>query len=298
MKKSITYYLTLLVIRLKGIKKNFSQDPINFRKIRRDDVKQPVGRFFKSYITQSFTISDTVITEVGTASGEDRLLIFIHGGAYISGPAQHHWDSLKKIAQNTKYKIWMCDYPKAPENSISIISENIDRVYQEAIKKFNTDKIAILGDSVGGALAAALTQRLITKNFDLPSKLILISPVMDASMTNPEIATIEPDDPMLSIKGVLSAKKLCAGNLSLKDQLISPLSASFEGFPSTQLFLAENDIMYPDGKLALEKMKAANVKTELVFGEKMPHIWPLLPVMKEAKLALNHIIQFLNNAQD
>lgn len=143
---------------------------------------------------------------------------------------------------------------------------------------------------MGGTLTTALIQRLIINKIELPAKIILISPVMDSSMSNPAIETVEKIDPMLSIAGILCAKKMCAGNTDLKDPLISPLYGDFERFPKTILFLAQNDIMYPDGKLAEIKMRKSNVKMEVIQGKNMPHIWPFLPVMKEAKTALNKII--------
>ncbi|WP_281612908.1 alpha/beta hydrolase [Flammeovirga sp. SubArs3] len=290
MKQSITYYLTLLVIRLKGIKKNFSQDPIDVSKIRKEDVHHPSDRFIKKYLLQTFKISDSNISEIGVDKNAENLLIFIHGGAFISGPAQHHWDTIIEIAKRTNYKIWMCDYPKAPENQIDKISENIDAIYSSALEKHQADRITIIGDSVGGTLVTALTQRLLIKKVALPNKLILVSPVMDASMFNPDIEHYEQKDPMLSKTGVLSAKKMCAGNIDLKDPMISPLYGSFEGFPKTLLILAQNDIMYPDGKLAQLKMEKSHVNLKVFDGENMPHIWPFLPVMKEAKTALDKII--------
>ncbi|NLR91667.1 YqiA/YcfP family alpha/beta fold hydrolase [Flammeovirga agarivorans] len=290
MKQSITYYLTLLVIRLKGIKRNFSQDPIDVSKIRKEDVHHPSGRFFKKYLLQTFKISDSNISEIGVDKNAENLLIFIHGGAFISGPAQHHWDTIIEIAKRTNYKIWMCDYPKAPESQIDKISENIDTIYSSALEKHQADRITIIGDSVGGTLVTALTQRLLIKKVALPNKLILVSPVMDASMSNPDIEHYEQKDPMLSKTGVLSAKKMCAGNIDLKEPMISPLYGTFEGFPKTLLFLAQNDIMYPDGKLAQLKMEKSHVNLKVFDGENMPHIWPFLPVMKEAKTALDKII--------
>jgi acetyl esterase/lipase len=294
MKQSISYYLTLLLLKLKGIKRNFSHDPIDFVKIRKEDIHQPSGNFFNKHVLRTFKISDSQVTEVAVHENADRLLIFIHGGAFISGPAQHHWDSVKKIAKKANYKIWLCDYPKAPEHQIDIISKNIDSIYAFALKSYQADQISIIGDSVGGTLSAALIQRVILKKGELPNKLILITPVMDASMSNPVIKTLEKSDPMLSTEGVLSAKKMCAGSKDLKDPKISPLYGSFEGFPRTVLFLAQNDIMYPDGKLAEMKMKKSNVDLEVFEGSNMPHIWPLLPVMKEAKTALNEIIRTIN----
>jgi acetyl esterase/lipase len=77
--------------------------------------------------------------------------------------------------------------------------------------------------------------------------------------------------------------------------MISPINGSFHGFPNTVLFLAKNDIMYPDQRLAVQKLQDANVPLEVINGENMPHIWPFLPVMKEAKLALTEIIDRLKN---
>ena len=116
---------------------------------------------------------------------------------------------------------------------------------------------------------------------------------MDATMSNSEIEKVDLIDPILSKKGVLSAKKMCAENNDLKDVLISPIHGSFEKFPETILFLAENDITYPDQKLVVEKLKQAHVKLTVVEGKNMPHIWPFLPVMKEAKQALKTIIELL-----
>jgi acetyl esterase/lipase len=293
MKQSLSYYLTLLVIKLKGIKKNFANDPIDFKKIRKENIHHPSSRLFKNKLFRTFKISDSLISEIGSDQNSEKLLIFIHGGAFISGPSKHHWDSIKAIANKLNFKIWMCDYPKAPENQINKISQNIDSIFYSARKSYEANQISILGDSVGGTLATALVQRLILRKLELPTKLILVTPMMDASMSNPEIKTFEKVDPMLSKTGIVSAKKMCAGTKDLKDQMISPLYGSFKGFPDTILFLAQKDILYPDAKLAEIKMEKSNVNIKVIEGENMPHIWPFLPVMKEAKTSLNQMIHLI-----
>lgn len=189
----------------------------------------------------------------------------------------------------------MCDYPKAPENNILKISKNIDVVYKTALENYEAKQIILIGDSVGGTLITALVQRLIQKLIQLPLKIILISPVMDATMSNPNINEIDIIDPMLSKIGVLSAKRMCAGNTDLKNPMISPINGSFHKFPHTILFLAENDITNPDQQLVVQKLISAKTNIEVIKGKKMPHIWPLLPVMKEAKTALKDIINRVNN---
>lgn len=295
MKQSITYYITLFVIKLKGIKKEFSKDPINYKKIRKEDVHLPKGNFFKQNLLRSFKISGSLITEIGLNKDSNKLLIFVHGGAFISGPTQHHWNAIEQIAKKTNYKIWMCDYPKAPEYNIVQIAENIELIYKTALSNFSSDYISFIGDSAGGTLVTTLMQSLIKENTNLPKKIILISPVMDASMTNSEIEKVDIIDPMLSKTGVLSAKKMCVGNKDLKNEMISPLYGSFEKFPKTILFLAENDITFPDQKLAVKKIMETETNLEVIYGKNMPHIWPFLPVMKESKKSLNQIIKILND---
>lgn len=295
MKQSLTFYITLFAIKIKGLKKNFSTVPIDYKKIRKADVTFPTGKFYEKNTIRNFNVLNSSITEIGLNPDSEKLILFIHGGAFISGPTQYHWNFAKKITKQTNYKIWICNYPKSPENNIAKISQNIDSIYFAALKKFKSNQISLIGDSVGGTLITSLIQRLVVKKLQLPKKIILLSPVMDASMTNPEIDKINSFDPILSKTGIVSAKIMCAGEYGLKNTMISPLYGSFEKFPKTILFLAENDITYPDQKLAVKKLIEANINLEIFKGKNMPHIWPILPIMKEAKIALNKIIKILND---
>ncbi len=295
MQHSLTYYLTHAVLKAKGVKRDFSSNPLNYIKIRNEDIYHPSGNFYKKYITKKWEIEKSKLIEIQYKLRANRLLLYIHGGAFVSGPAQHHWDSLKTISKKSNTIIWMCDYPKAPEHSLYEIAESIDAVYAAALEKYPSYEITLMGDSAGGTLIAALTQRLLKSKKQLPQDIILISPVMDASLSNPSIPKIDSLDPMLSYEGVLSAKKMYARSLPLKSAEVSPLYGSFEGFPKTTFFIASYDITYPDQLLAIEKMKDSGVAVEVIEGDQMPHIWPLLPVMKEAKIALKHIIGLLNS---
>ena len=292
MDKSFSYYLTIFVIKLKGIKKIFSQSPINYLKLRKGDVYIPRSRFFKTNKISTFSILKTKITQINNRVESDKLLIYIHGGAFVFGPSQHHWDTIQRLSKKTKYNIWMCNYPKAPENKIDEISINVDQLYQKALLLFKSENIILMGDSAGGTLTIALTQRLIKTNESLPLKIILISPVLDASIKNQEIDILDKKDVMLSKIGVLSAMNMCSE--SLNDERISPLNGDFKFFPKTYLYIAENDITFPDQIIFASKLNEEKIDNVIQIGKEMPHIWPLLPVMKQSKIALNQIISNIN----
>jgi acetyl esterase/lipase len=224
------------------------------------------------------------------------VILYFHGGAFVYGPTQLHLNAISQIVKDTNTKAFLVDYPKAPEHQIKEVNEEIDAIYYYLLTIHPSDSIILMGDSAGATLAILLVQRLIKKKLPLPNSVILISPVLDCSMSNPSILDIERNDLMLSRKGVVSAKKMSAGDTDLRSEEISPLYGSFNGFVPTHLFIATNDIMYPDSKLFAEKLKRESVETEVIIGEGMPHIWPLLPMMSESKIALSKISEIVNGA--
>ncbi len=292
---SFSYYIVTTVLRIKGLKKIFSQDPIPYEKLRKEDIHKPSKRMLKGNESTQFKVLNTLVTTLlpQKKKKEEFLLLYCPGGAFVSGPNLLSWDSLAKLTNNTGITAWLLDYPKAPESKILETTQNIDAVYAKALETYSASNIILMGDSAGGNLILTLTQRLIEKALPLPKRLIAICPAFDGSLTNPEIDAVDPYDCMLSKKGVKSAKKMCQGDLEATDPMMSPLFGSFKGFPPVDLFMAEYDILYPDQKLGREKMKAEGVDLTVIIGEKMPHIWPLLPFMKEATQSLNEIEQII-----
>ena len=289
MSLSFSYYLVTNSIKLKGIKKIFSESPIDYHALRKEDVYTPNTRYLRKNHHQTYLLKSKI--HHFNQKESDKLVIYIHGGAFISGPCRHHWESIKSIYKNTNQNIWFVDYPKAPEHEIKEITENIKAVYSEALKSFEPKNISIVGDSAGGTLIIKLIQ--LISDLIYPKQIILISPALDASFEDKQIKDIESKDIMLSINGVRSSMEMCLRDKNLKNPIISPLFDSIPKFPKTTLFIATYDITSLDQYKFVEKLKESETEINVIEGEKMPHIWPLLPIMKESKIALNQIIDLL-----
>ncbi|GAA4380615.1 alpha/beta hydrolase [Hymenobacter koreensis] len=298
---SLTYYLTASVIKLKGLKKTFSESPINYARLRKDDVHHPTKKHTLGLPFRTFAVGQASITEItpNEVSNPDVAILYCPGGAFVYGPTEINWHSIATLVKQTRLRAYLVDYPKAPENQIEAINRSIDEVYAHLLGQYEARNIILIGDSVGATLLTLLVQRLLQQpTRELPNSLILVSPVADASLSNPAIAAVDRQDIMLSVPGALSAKRMCAGDLDLCSPDISPLYGTFQGFIPTQIFIAERDIMRPDAELLAEKLRNAGAPLRVVRGAGMPHIWPFLPVMREAKQALNHIAQTITeNAQ-
>jgi acetyl esterase/lipase len=68
----------------------------------------------------------------------------------------------------------------------------------------------LIGDSAGAGLALAAAQRLRDRTGAQPSRIVLISPWLDLTMSHPDQAALEADDPVLARPGLLEAGRLRA----------------------------------------------------------------------------------------
>lgn len=291
-----SYYLAMPVLKWIGPKKIFSKAPMDFKAMRRYDKKLPPRSFARRFKCETEPMGKGTCTKIVPRSSEEpkHVLFYVPGGAFVSGPAQHHWDSLRYLLPATGYAVWMADYGKAPESKLPEMHQELDAAYAQAVQEFGPERVVLAGDSAGANLIMTLVQRQIAAGNALPRHLVLITPVCDATMTNPEIESIDPKDPMLGKAGAYSAKKMAAGEIPMDDPQISPINGSFEGFPPSTLYLAGRDILRPDGFLTAQKMLASGVQLDLVDRPHMPHIFPLLPVLTEAKRCRKQLAALLN----
>lgn len=296
---SFGYSLVKLVLKIKGEKRSWSQNPINYLKKRKQNIRIPNKWLLHGCLFDYKDIGKNRITQINPKIVRtDFLILYCHGGAFVYGPTKENWKMLAKVAKKSGAKAWMIDYPKAPENTIENITENVYQAYQEAVKTHDPSKIILMGDSAGGSLILTLAQRLKKEQKELPNRLIPITPVVDASVSNPKIKEIDKIDPILSINGVLSANTMCVGTRSLKDPLISPLFGDLENLPPIHLFMATDDILTPDQEIFVDKIKESNGSVEVIIGNGLPHVWPILPIMSEAKAGIEKIVTIINEAKD
>jgi len=296
--KSISFYIVTSFIKLKGIKTVFSKAPIDYVRLRKKDIKTPNKKLLINQDTNTFKINKSIVTEMIPYNNkeEETIILYCPGGAFVYGPTDINWKFCTKIAKETQLRTYLIDYPKAPEAKIEEINANIDAVYDYLAEQKSIKNIILIGDSVGGTLLMLLIQRVIQSQRKIKSKgIILISPVVDCSMTNPKIGAVDENDIMLSLKGVLSAKQMCAGNIDLKSEIISPIYGNYKNFIKTYIFIAENDIMQPDQELLVKKLITHNIFLKVFREYKNHHIWPLLPYMQEAKESVNEIINIIKN---
>lgn len=277
-----------LIIKLSGNKKQFSNPKKFSKKMEKasklSDFHLPDYKF--KVPMETIKIGGYNVYKIGKYNS-DKVIMYIHGGAYISPGERFHYRFVEKLASTCNIDIYDVDYPLAPNHTYKDAYKLLLEVYDT----FNKEVI-IMGDSAGGALTLSFTMYLRELKKKLPSKIVLISPWVDVTMTNSDIARFEKTDSMTSTYGLVECGKMWKGELDSKDYRISPIYGDVKGLPDILMFGGTRELLYPD----LVKMdmifKLNKVNSKFIQGYKQGHIYPLYP-NKIGDKAVNEIKEFI-----
>lgn len=150
----------------------------------------------------------------------DKIILYLHGGAYVSEINMMHITFCDKLAKKTNATVFAPIYPLAPNHTYDETYTIVENLYN-LILKFD-QPVTIIGDSAGGGLSASFCEYLAANEITQPKHLILISPWVDVSMSGDYDDYIDLD-PMLGVDGLREMGENWAGNLDTKDYKVSPL---------------------------------------------------------------------------
>ena len=239
---------------------------------------------YSKFIFKSMVFEGMECSVFGNKDKADRVILFIHGGAYVDNLNLQHHTYCSYLSSKLDAYVVAPAYPLAPNNCCEDTFGLITNLYKELIK-INKD-IVIMGDSAGGGLALSFCQYLNKIDLPQPKNIIVFSPWVDLSMDgNYEN---EDTDPVLGINGLKVFGKSWAGNLDIKDYKVSPLFGDNLNLAKTLIFVGDNEIFYSDVKKYYDNLKKDGVDAKLIVGWEMFHIYPMFPI-SEAKEAIKEI---------
>ncbi|HHC7440798.1 TPA: alpha/beta hydrolase fold domain-containing protein [Staphylococcus aureus] len=245
--------------------------------------KQPSTLNVKANL-EKLSLDDMQVFRFNFRHQIDKKILYIHGGFNALQPSPFHWRLLDKITLSTLYEVVLPIYPKTPEFHIDDTFQAIQRVYDQLVSEVGHQNVVVMGDGSGGALALSFVQSLLDNQQPLPNKLYLISPILDATLSNKDIsdALIEQDE-VLSQFGVNEIMKKWANGLPLTDKRISPINGTIEGLPPVYMFGGGREMTHPDMKLFEQMMLQHHQYIEFYDYPKMVHDFPIYPIRQSHK---------------
>ncbi|MFG2710735.1 alpha/beta hydrolase fold domain-containing protein [Streptomyces goshikiensis] len=238
------------------------------------------------------------VYDVSPLGGEPAAqVLYVHGGGYINELVRPHWALIRTLVTRARAQVVVPAYILAPRGTADRTVPVAADLLSGMIASAGAGGTVLIGDSAGAGLALAAAQRLRDRTGAQPSRIVLISPWLDVSMSHPDQPAIEAADPILARPGLLEAGRLYAGNLATDDPRVSPLHGSFAGLAPLTVFTGTRDVLTTDSRELLRRAREGGTEVEFHEAPGMPHGYPLLPV-PEGRAARDRIVELVRTAAE
>lgn len=224
----------------------------------------------------------------------DRILIYLHGGAYVIGSPQSHRAITTHLARDAAAVVVAVDYRLAPEHPYPAALDDAVTVYRALLRSYRPEQIALVGDSAGANLALITAIALRDRGLPLPGSIALIAPWVDMSGSGASIRGRAARDPMLRQGWIAAAAAQFGGPIAPDDPRLSPLFADLQGLPRMLIHVGSEEILYDDARRLHERARTAGVPVTLKVWEGQWHVFQLhAGVLSIADQSLAEIASFV-----
>jgi monoterpene epsilon-lactone hydrolase len=223
------------------------------------------------------------------------VVLYLHGGAYVSGSIATHRALVGRIAIASKTKCLAIEYSLAPERPFPHGLNDAIKAYHWLIKQgYDHKKIIVCGDSAGGGLAIATLVKLRDDNAPQPAGAVAISPWLDLLCSGESGVKNAKSDPMITNEFAIVNAKLYGAQNDLKHPYISPLYSDPKGLPPIYIQVSSSEILLDDTLRFEKKAKAAGVDIQVDSWSKMVHVWQAFgPFLPEAMKAIEKMGNYI-----
>ena len=254
---------------------DLQSQPIALQPAHIEDAVWPVGPTGETRIR---------IVRPAAAAATDVLpvILYTHGGGWVLGDKITHDRLVREIANGVGAAVVFVDYINAPEAKYPTQQEQayaslLYTVEHAAELRVDPARLAIMGDSVGGHMAAVVTLMAKKRGGPKIRFQVLFYPVVDYISDNDSYRQFA-DGPWLT---AASARWFCeqeglTGNE--RDGLAWPGRASIEelrGLPDA-LVAVDNDVLRDEGEAYADKLMQAGVRVTSVRYNETIHDFAML----------------------
>lgn len=207
------------------------------------------------------------------AEGNYPLVLMIHGGAWVGGTLDTHDHMARFVCKHAEAVVVSVGYQNAPEGKYpAVLEQSFDSLLWaceqgEAIQ-VNPAHIAVMGDSAGGNMSAALCLLARDRKGPKIGFQVLVNPVTDLSGKG----TLEPQGDDLDVIR-WNAAMYVADPRDASLPYVSPaLAEDLTGLPPALILAGEHDELRPDNERFADLLRKAGVPVNLYYHWGIAHL--------------------------
>jgi acetyl esterase len=230
------------------------------------------------------------------------VIVYYHGGGFVIANLDVYNASAQGLAEQVGAVVVSVAYRLAPEHKFPTAHNDAFAAYQWVVQntgsiKGDPKKIAVVGESAGGNLAAAVSIMARDKKIMLPLHEVLVYPIAQSNMNTDSYKMYANAKPLNKAMMEWFSKNYLVSMAQANDPRMSLVNANLKGLPPTTIINAEIDPLADDGKLLEDKLKAADVKVDRKVYDGVTHeFFGMVPVVPEAKKAQAYAADQLKSA--
>ncbi|KAH0173098.1 alpha/beta-hydrolase, partial [Aureobasidium melanogenum] len=121
-------------------------------------------------------------------SKADRIILYVHGGAYYFGSVDEHRYQMQRHARKLKARLFAPRYRLAPQFPFPCGLHDCIAAYLHVIEQYDPSTVLLGGDSAGGGMVINMLVTLRDQGIPLPAGALLLSPWVDLTHSFPSVA--------------------------------------------------------------------------------------------------------------
>ena len=231
----------------------------------------------------------------GIMNEKSPAIIYLHGGWFISGSFETHDTIVRQLANVTSSVIVFVDYRLAPEHPFPAGFDDAQSATEWILNNsdalnIDKNKVGIIGDSAGAALAIGVSTRLGQQlRFQ-----VLIYPAADNQLNTQSWKDYEYGPIINKDEGIKAWNWYLNDSKDQQNPMAIPLLIKdFKNTPPTFILLAEHDPLRDEGKQLAQNMKVSEIRVKITHYKEMVHgFMHMGAVLKETREAVLEIAAF------
>jgi acetyl esterase len=225
-------------------------------------------------------------------------LVYVHGG-WTFGDKQTHDRLIREIAVGAHVALFFVDYDRSPEAKYPVAIEQVYAVTKYLVEHaghlgIDSTRMAIVGDGIGGNMAAAVTLMAKERRGPKIDVQVLFYPAVSLMFDTGSYASFA-NGPWLTRQAMETFWSAYLPDLATRKQITAaPLNASIDqltGLPDALVIVAENDVLRDEGECYARKLARAGVRVTSTRYNGTIHDFVMLNALADTPAARGAIAQ-------